>query len=58
MAANSKNKFDVYVWIKHKVIPSCKTLDQKRSADNLIYNFEKVYQDKKLTRDLTNYLMS
>lgn len=58
MAGKSKNKYDVYVWIKHNVIPSCKTLDQKRSVDKLIYNFEKVYQDHKLTRDLTLYLIS
>lgn len=56
MAANSKNKFDVYVWIKHKVIPSCNTLDQKRSAENLIDNFHRLYKDYDLVRDLYTYL--
>jgi hypothetical protein len=52
MAAKSKNKYDVFNWIDNKVIPSCKTFEQKNSTRNLICNFEKIYDDKELTREL------
>jgi acyl CoA:acetate/3-ketoacid CoA transferase len=52
MAAKSKNKYDVFNWIKDEVIPSCKTFKQKNSTRNLICNFEKIYDDEELTREL------
>lgn len=56
MAAKSKNKYDVYVWIKDKVIPSCKTYKQCDSVHRLIWNFEKIYNDRELTRELNSEL--
>jgi hypothetical protein len=52
MGAKSKNKYDVYVWIKDKVIPSCKNNKQCDSTRNLIWNFEKTYNDRELTSEL------
>ena len=51
MAAISKNKYDVFMWIK-KVILSCKTWKQIRVAFNLISNFQEMYNDKFLTKIL------
>jgi hypothetical protein len=50
MAAKSKNKYDVFNWIKDKVIPSCKTLQQSVVCEKLIHNFQEVYNDYELTR--------
>lgn len=52
MAAKSKNKYDVFFWIKNEVIPSCTNEEQKRTVDNLIWQFDNVYNDYKLTRIL------
>ena len=52
MAAKSKNKYDVYNWIKDKVIPSCTNIPQLTTCDNLINNFENIYNDRELTREL------
>ena len=54
MAAITDNKYDVYNWIT-KVIDSCKNYYQFRAADNLISNFDKVYDDLKLTGSLRVY---
>jgi hypothetical protein len=54
MAAETNNKYDVYNWIT-KVINSCKNYYQFRAADNLISNFDKVYDDWKLTGALRVY---
>jgi hypothetical protein len=54
MAAKSKNKYDVFNWIKDKVIPSCKTLQQNLVCEKLIRNFQEVYDDYELTRELMN----
>jgi hypothetical protein len=56
MGAKSKNKYDVYVWIKDKVIPSCKNFKQYDSVHNLVYSFEKIYNDRELTRELSRKL--
>jgi hypothetical protein len=52
MAAKSKNKYDVFNWIKNEVIPSCKTLQQNMVCGKLINNFQEVYNDYELTREL------
>ena len=52
MAAISKNKYDVYLWIKDKVIPSCNNIQQLTTCENLINNFENIYNDRELTREL------
>ena len=52
MAAISKNKYDVYLWIKDKIIPSCTNIRQLTTCENLINNFEKKYNDRELTREL------
>ena len=39
MAAKSKNKYDVFNWIKDEVIPSCNTFQQNMVCEKLIYNF-------------------
>jgi hypothetical protein len=54
MAAKSKNKYDVFNWIKDEVIPSCKTLQQSVVCEKLIRNFQEVYNDYELTRLLIN----
>ena len=53
MAAKSNNKYDVYFWIRDKVIPSCITIQQNLVCDKLIRQFEKVYKDYDLSRELT-----
>jgi hypothetical protein len=53
MAAKSKNKYDVYAWIKEEVIPSCKeNHQQKNTVSNLIDNFSNLYNDYELSRSL------
>lgn len=42
MAATSKHYGDVANWIS-KVIESCETLEQERTARNLVCQFESVY---------------
>jgi hypothetical protein len=45
MAANSKNAYDVYIWIE-KVINSCdKSYTHYKIASRLIENFAKLYPD-------------
>lgn len=53
MAAKSKNKYDVFNWIKDKVIPSCTMYVHINATDKLIWQFEKQYSDWALTRELT-----
>ena len=50
MVAKSKNKYDVFNWIKDEVIPSCNTFQQNMVCEKLIYNFQEVYNDYELTR--------
>jgi hypothetical protein len=52
MAAKSKNKYDVYVWIKEEVIPSCKNRQQKKTVSRLIDNFSNLYNDYELSSSL------
>ena len=52
MAAKSRNKYDVFKWIKDEVIPSCVNHKQYETTRNLIWQFEKQYDDHKLTREL------
>lgn len=42
MAAKSKNKYDVAVWVR-SVIESCKTMDQLENACSLFANFNAMY---------------
>ena len=52
MAAKSKNKYDVFNWIKDEVIPSIQNYQQSLSCEKLINNFEKIYNDRELTKEL------
>jgi hypothetical protein len=52
MAAKSKNKYDVFNWIKDEVIPSCVNHKQYQTTRNLIGQFDKIYNDYELTREL------
>ena len=52
MAAKSKNKYDVYNWIKDEVIPSCTNIQQNLTCEKLIRNFQEVYNDYELSREL------
>lgn len=53
MAAKSKNKYDVYMWIKDEVIPSCKNNQrQKNTVSILIDNFSNLYKDSELSISL------
>jgi hypothetical protein len=54
MAAKSKNKYDVFNWIMNEIIPSCNTLQQNLVCEKLIRNFQEVYDDYELTRELMN----
>jgi hypothetical protein len=54
MAALTDNKYDVYNWIE-KVIDSCKNYHHFRAVDNLITNFDRVYDDWELTGKLLVY---
>ena len=56
MGAKSKNKYDVYVWIKEEVIPSCKeNQQQKKTVSRLIDNFSNLYNDYELSSSLRIY---
>ena len=48
MAAKSKNKYDVYSWIKDEVIPSCTTLKHYFVCSKLIRNLFETYNDRTL----------
>lgn len=52
MSGKSKNKYDVYLWIKHQVIPSCNNIQQNITCEKLIRNFDKIYKDDTLSRQL------
>jgi hypothetical protein len=52
MAAKSKNKYDVFKWIKDEVIPSCVNYKQYETTRNLIWHFDKIYGDNDLTNEL------
>ena len=52
MAAKSKNKYDVFNWIKDQVIPSCETIQQIITCEKLIDNFDRMYNDNELTKEL------
>ena len=52
MAAKSKNKYDVFNWIKDEIIPSIQNYQQSLSCEKLINNFEKIYNDRELTKEL------
>jgi hypothetical protein len=52
MAAKSKNKYDVFNWIKDEVIPSCETIQQIITCEKLIDNFDRMYIDNELTKEL------
>ena len=52
MAAKSKNKYDVFNWIKDEIIPSIQNYQQSLSCEKLICNFEKIYNDRELTKEL------
>jgi hypothetical protein len=52
MAAKSKNKYDVFNWIKDEIIPSIQNYQQSLSCEKLIDNFEKIYNDRELTKEL------
>ena len=52
MAAKSKNKYDVFNWIKDEIIPSIQNYQQSLSCEKLIDNFEKIYNDHELTKEL------
>jgi hypothetical protein len=51
MAALTDNKFDVYNWIK-KVIASCKNINHTNSAERLIQNLWRMFNDAQLTSKL------
>ena len=52
MAAKSKNKYDVYQWIKYQVIPSCTDIGHYFACSRLVRNFGLTYNDPELTREL------
>ena len=52
MAAKSKNKYDVYDWIKNQVIQSCVNKKQTEICEELVINFEKMYNDNELAHQL------
>jgi hypothetical protein len=52
MAAKSKNKYDVFNWIKDKVIPSIQNYQQSLTCEKLIDNFDRMYIDRELTNEL------
>ena len=52
MAAKSKNKYDVFNWIKDEIIPSCTNIQQNLTCEKLIRNYETVYSDYELSRKL------
>lgn len=57
MAAKSKNKYDVYIWIKDEIIPSCRNNPRQQIVvDRLISNFYDVYKDTDLSKELRLHL--
>ena len=52
MAAKSKNKHDVYSWIKDDVIPSCTNVEHRFACIRLLSNFRETYNDYELSREL------
>lgn len=44
MAAKSRNKYDVAVWVR-SVIESCETMDQLTNACSLFANFKAMYPE-------------
>ena len=52
MAAKSKNKYDVFNWIKDQIIPSCTNIQQNLVCEKLIHQFDKTYNDYDLSREL------
>jgi len=54
MAAISKNKYDVYSWIK-TVIDSCQNHLQWVRCTSLLRGFRDIYQDDKLYREVRMY---
>jgi hypothetical protein len=52
MAAKSKNKYDVFNWIKDEVIPSIQNYQQSLTCEKLIDNFDRIYIDRELTKEL------
>lgn len=54
MSADSKDSYDVFKWIKNKVIPSIVNLDHINGVKNLISNFERMYPDQTLIILLLN----
>jgi len=52
MAGKSKNKYDVFNWIKDEVIPSCVNYKQYQTTRKLIWQFEKQYGDYELGKEL------
>lgn len=48
MSASNKDSYEVFKWIKNKVIPSIKSIDHIDTTNNLILNFEKMYQHQTL----------
>jgi hypothetical protein len=55
MAAKSKNKYDVFNWIKDEVISSCTNIQQSLACEKLIKNFDQLYKDENLSRELMYY---
>jgi acyl CoA:acetate/3-ketoacid CoA transferase len=53
MAAKSKNKYDVFNWIKDEVIPSIQNYQQSLTCEKLIDNFDRMYNDNELTKELS-----
>lgn len=54
MSASNKDSYEVFKWIKNKVIPSIKSIDHIDTTNNLILNFEKMYQHQTLLILLLN----
>lgn len=57
MAGKSKNKYDIYYWIKDEVIPSCEqgNIKQHLACNRLIKNFYKIYDDFEMQLVLRQY---
>jgi hypothetical protein len=53
MAAKSKNKYDVFNWIKDEIIPSIQNYQQSLTCEKLIDNFDRIYNDNELTKELS-----
>jgi hypothetical protein len=48
-------KFTSFRWV-YKVITSCETADQLENAENLITNFDRLYKDNYLRKELAIHL--